>query len=180
MKDALAIHRMLLERETLHEIVRLPRAISNADELPKALGLPAKHCLATRVYEVDPATHGERYLAAVVVTAGVRPKAESLLGPLGARMVRPAPADAVNAATAYAAELVAPLLLPEDMPVLIEQRAIDTLHVDNVVYTTTGESRTALGIRALDLFTLCGGKPVDLPPTTPMLRRARARRSGGK
>lgn len=177
MKDALAIHRMLLERETLHEIVRLPRAISNADELPKALGLPAKHCLATRVYEVDPATLGERYLAAVVVTAGVRPKADHLLAPLGARTVRPALADAVNAATAYAAELVAPLLLPEDMPILIEQRAIDTLHVDNVVYTTTGESRTALGIRALDLFALCGGKPVDLPPTTPMLRRARARRA---
>jgi prolyl-tRNA editing enzyme YbaK/EbsC (Cys-tRNA(Pro) deacylase) len=177
MKDALTIHRMLLERETLHEIVRLPRAIANADELPKALGLPAKHCLATRVYLVEPATQGERYLAAVVVTAGVRPKAESLIGPLGARTVRPAPADDVNAATAYAAELVAPVLLPDDMPVFIEQRAIDRLHMDHVVYTTTGEPRTALGIRALDLFALCGGKPVDLPPTTLMLRRARARRS---
>ncbi len=180
MKDALAIHRMLLERETLHEIVRLPRAIANADELPKALGLPAKHCLATRVYLVDSATLGERYLAALVVTAGLRPKAESLVGPFGARTVRPAPADSVNAVTAYAAELVAPLLLPDDMPVLIEQRAIDRLDVDNVVYTTTGEPRTALGIRALDLFALCGGKPVDLPPATPMLRRARARRSSGK
>lgn len=180
MKDALAIHRMLLERETLHEIVRLPRAISNADDLPKALGLPSKHCLATRLYQVDPTTHGERYLAAVVVTAGVRPKPESLLGPLGGRAVGPAHADAVNAATEYAAELVAPLLLPEDMPVLIEQRAIDRLHVDHVVYTTTGEPRTALGIRALDLFALCGGKPVDLPPTGPMLRRTRARRSAVK
>jgi prolyl-tRNA editing enzyme YbaK/EbsC (Cys-tRNA(Pro) deacylase) len=92
-------------------------------------------------------------------------------------MIRPAPAAAVNAATEYAAELVAPLLLPEDMPMLIEQRAIDGLDVDHVVYTTTGEPRTALGIRAFDLFALCGGKPVDLPPTTPMRRRARSRRS---
>lgn len=177
MKDALAIHRMLLERETLHEIVRLPRAIANADELPKVLGLPAKHCLATRVYQVEPGTLGDPHLAAVVVTAGIRPKAEALLGPLGAQTVRAAATDAVNASTEYAAELVAPLLLPEDMPVLIEQRIIDTLHVDDVVYTATGEPRTALGIRALDLFALCGAKPVDLPPTMSMLRRGRARRS---
>ena len=166
MKDALAIHRVLLERETLHEIVRLPRAIANADELPKALGLPAKHCLATHVYLVDPAPHGEQHLAAVVVTAGVRPKA-----------VRPAAPDVVNAATEYAAGLVAPLLLPESMPVLIEQRVIDSLDVDDVVYTATGEPRTALGIRALDLFALSGAKPVDLPPALTMLRRPRTRRS---
>jgi prolyl-tRNA editing enzyme YbaK/EbsC (Cys-tRNA(Pro) deacylase) len=177
MRDALDIHRMLLERETLHEIVRLPRAIANADELPKALGLPAKHCLATRVYLVSPAPMGERHLAAVVVTAGVRPKVESLLGPLGGREVRPAPPDLVNAATEYAAGLVAPLLLPESMPVLIEQRVIDSLHIDDVVYTATGEPRTALGIRALDLFALSGAKPVDLPFSLPMLRRGRARRS---
>lgn len=180
MKDALAIHRMLLERETLHEIVRLPRAIANADELPKALGLPAKHCLATRVYLVDPATQGEPYLAAFVATAGIRPKTEALIGLFGARAVRPAPADMVNAATAYCAQLVAPVLLPDDLPVFIEQRAIDRLDVDNVVYTATGEPRTALGIRALDLFALCGGKPVDLPLTTPMLRLARAKRSAGR
>jgi prolyl-tRNA editing enzyme YbaK/EbsC (Cys-tRNA(Pro) deacylase) len=177
MKDALAIHRMLLERETLHEIVRLPRAIANADELPKVLGLPAKHCLATRVYLVDPAPQGERHLAAVVVTAGVKPKAESLLAPLGAKAVRPAVPNVVNAVTEYAAGLVAPVLLPESMPVLIEQRVIDGLHVDDVVYTATGEPRTALGIRALDLFALSGAKPVDLPPALTMLRRGRTRRS---
>jgi prolyl-tRNA editing enzyme YbaK/EbsC (Cys-tRNA(Pro) deacylase) len=178
MKDALAIHRMLLERETLHEIVRLPRAIANADELPKVLGLPAKHCLTTRVYVVSPAPQGAQHLAAVVVTAGVRLKTDSLLAPLGAHTVRPAATDVVNAATEYAAQLVAPLLLPDGMPVLIEQRVVDSLHVDDVVYTATGEPRTALGIRALDLFTLSGAKPVDLPPTTPVLRRGRGRRSG--
>jgi prolyl-tRNA editing enzyme YbaK/EbsC (Cys-tRNA(Pro) deacylase) len=145
--------------------------------LPKALGLPAKHCLATRVYLVDPAPQGERHLAAVVVTAGVKVKTESLLGPLGAKEVRPAPADMVNAATAYAAGLVAPLLLPETMPILIEQEVIDGLHVDDVVYTATGEPRTALGIRALDLYALAGAKPVDLPPSVPMLRRGRVRRT---
>src|ERR687895_904597 len=176
MRDALAIHRMLLEREILHEIVRLPRAIANADELPKVLGLPAKHCLATHVYQVDPAPQGERHLAAVVVTAAARLKVESLLGPLGAKEVRAAAPGEVNAATEYAAGLVAPLLLPDDMPLLIEQRVIDALHIDDVVYTATGESRTALGIRALDLFALSGAKPVDLPLSPSMLRRGRALR----
>jgi prolyl-tRNA editing enzyme YbaK/EbsC (Cys-tRNA(Pro) deacylase) len=180
MKDALAIHRMLLERETLHEIVRLPRAIANADELPKVLGLSAKHCLATRVYTVDPAPHGTQHLAAIIVTAGTRPKVESLLAPLGAATVHLAPPDEVNAATEYFAGLVAPLLLPEGMPVLIEQRLIDTLHVDDVVYTATGEPRTALGIRALDMYALCGAKPVELPSATPVLRLGRSRRSTAK
>jgi hypothetical protein len=63
MKNALSLHRLLLERRTVHEIVRLPSLISGADE---------------------------------------------------------------------------------------------------VVYTATGEVRTALGIRTLDLFALCPAKPVPI------------------
>ncbi|MCQ0017650.1 hypothetical protein [Actinomadura madurae] len=55
MKDALVIHRALLEWEAVHEIVRLPVAMGNADELPKALGLPADRCLVTRVYSCEDA-----------------------------------------------------------------------------------------------------------------------------
>src|SRR5947208_16356229 len=127
MTDALAIHRMLLERETLHEIVRLPRLIANADELPEALGLPRTRCLATRVLLVTPGGllpggHGTRFLAAVVRPAGAPVPAEALRGALAVRSVRPAPADVINAATDYAAALVAPLLLPDDMPVFLDQR----------------------------------------------------------
>jgi hypothetical protein len=57
MNNALTLHRMLLEKDIPHEIVRLPRRISSADQLPAALGLPAKRCLdnaddATIVYTV--------------------------------------------------------------------------------------------------------------------------------
>jgi prolyl-tRNA editing enzyme YbaK/EbsC (Cys-tRNA(Pro) deacylase) len=182
MKDALAIHRMLLERETLHEIVRLPRAISHADELPEVLGLPPGRCLVTRVYAfsitacghgrddaVQNATDrggacrgGQAFLAAVVVQAGSTPSCESLRPALGAGSVRPAHAGLVNDATEYAADLVAPLLLPESVKILIDQRIVDGLHEDDVAYTTTGEPCTALGIRALDLLSLSGAEPVRL------------------
>jgi prolyl-tRNA editing enzyme YbaK/EbsC (Cys-tRNA(Pro) deacylase) len=162
MKDALAIHRMLLERETLHEIVRLPRAITHADELPEVLGLPARRCLATRVYAFSTTSGVQRFLAAVVVEAGFQPPSESLRLALGARSVRPAPAALVNNATEYAADLVAPLLLPKTVEILIDQRILDVSHQDVVAYTATGEPYTALGIRTLDLWTLSGAQPVIL------------------
>ncbi|GAA2618188.1 YbaK/EbsC family protein [Actinomadura fulvescens] len=162
MKDALTIHRALLERETLHEIVRLPIAIAHADELPKALGLPAGRCLVTRVYACNDVHRGQRFLAGVIVPAGVRPPAEQIRLAVGARLIRPARPDLVNTVTDYAAGLVCPLLLPDSMPLLIGEHTIGELPVDDVVYTATGEASTALGIRALDLFALSGAKPVDL------------------
>ncbi|MDL4773454.1 MULTISPECIES: aminoacyl-tRNA deacylase [Thermomonosporaceae] len=162
MKDALAIHRTLLEHETVHEIVRLPIAIAHADELPRALGLPAERCLVTRVYACNDVHRGLRFLAGVIVAAGVRPPADAVRHALGARLIRPARPDLVNSVTEYAAGLVCPLLLPETMPLLIDQRLVDGLRADEVAYTATGEASTALGIRALDLSALSGAKPVDL------------------
>jgi Cys-tRNA(Pro)/Cys-tRNA(Cys) deacylase len=169
MKDALAIHRMLLERETLHEIVRLPIPITNADDLPKA-GLPAGRCLATRVYSLTTrttlTTRGHR-LAAVIVVAGATVGTEPIRRALGARTIRPAGADQINSVTEFAAELVCPVLLPMSMSVLIDQWVSDRLHNDDVVYTATGESWTALGIRAADLLSASGARPVDLTPAVP-------------
>jgi prolyl-tRNA editing enzyme YbaK/EbsC (Cys-tRNA(Pro) deacylase) len=162
MKDALAIHRALLEWETVHEIVRLPVAMADADELPKALGLPADRCLVTRVYSCDDARRGRRFLTGVVVPAGRRPAAEAVRLTVGARSVRPAHADVVNAVTEYAAGLVCPLLLPDSMPLLIDHRLVERIPDDDVVYTATGEASTALGIRAGSLYALCHAKPVDL------------------
>jgi prolyl-tRNA editing enzyme YbaK/EbsC (Cys-tRNA(Pro) deacylase) len=153
---------MLLEHETLHEIVRLPRAITHADELPDVLGLPASRCLTTRVYAFSITSSVQRFLAAVVVEAGFEPSTEFLRQTLGARSVRPATAGLVNHATEYAADLVSPLLLPESMKILIDQHIIEVPHQDDVTYTATGEPCTALGIRTLDLFTLSGAQPVDL------------------
>lgn len=162
MKDALTIHRALLESETVHEIVRLPAAIAQADDLPRVLGLPPERCLATRVYTCVDAGRGDRFLAGVIVPAGTHPATEPIRMAVGARQLRPARANLVNSVTEYAADLVCPLLLPERMPLLIDDRAIDALHVDDVVYTATGEASTALGIRALDLYGLTGAKPIDL------------------
>ncbi|RFU43629.1 hypothetical protein DZF91_00160 [Actinomadura logoneensis] len=167
MKDALTIHRALLGGETRHEIVRLPFGIATADELPDALGLPAERCLVTRVLACEDAYRGDRFLAGAVVCAGRQPLPDAVRREVGARLVRPARADTVNAVTEYAAGLVAPLLLPSTMPLLIDRRIIESRSPDDVVYTPTGEASTALGIRVADLCALTSAKPCDLmPPST--------------
>src|SRR5258708_12357508 len=83
MKDALAIHRMLLEREVHHEIVRLPRAIANADELPDVLGLRAGRCLTTRVFAVVPrAPAFPAHLSVVILRPRSTPPSTTLRQPL--------------------------------------------------------------------------------------------------
>jgi prolyl-tRNA editing enzyme YbaK/EbsC (Cys-tRNA(Pro) deacylase) len=154
MKDALCIHRLLLERQTVHEIVRLPYGITSADELPEVLGLPPGRCLCTRLY-----SDADCLLAAVIVPAGTWPPDGLVADALNLDSVAPAADDLVNEATDYTAELVAPLMLPEDITLLVDQDVADT---DEVVYTATGEARTALGIRTLDLFALCAAKPVPM------------------
>ncbi|MFI0486424.1 YbaK/EbsC family protein [Actinomadura sp. 9N215] len=197
MKDALTIHRALLEREAVHEIVRLPVALAHADELPKALGLPADRCLVTCVYSCNyndsnsdgydydygsSGFPGRQFLTGVIVPAGERPPLDAVRRAVGAETVRPAHADVVNAVTEYAAGLVCPLLLPDDMPLLIDRRIIDRpvvdglptdslpadglptddVPADDVVYTATGEASTALGIRGRTLYALCHAQPADL------------------
>ncbi|RAY14721.1 hypothetical protein DPM19_13310 [Actinomadura craniellae] len=160
MKDALAIHRMLIERGTRHEIVRLSRTISTAEELPAALGLAPRRCLTTKLHTGDRAGDRGRLAAVISAVAGPAPDLDPVRRALGVRALRPAPAHLVNAATEYAAELVCPLLLPRDVPVFIDGRVLDDLHFDEVVYTATGESCTALGIRTIDLYTLSRAEPI--------------------
>ncbi|MCO6007291.1 YbaK/EbsC family protein [Actinoallomurus purpureus] len=165
MKDALSIHRLLLERQTTHEIVRLPKHIGCADDLPEVLGLPPFRCLCTRIflpYEPGRLYTGRHPLVAVIVTAGSRPAPSVVAEALDVPEVRPAPVDLINEVTDYAAELVAPLLLPANVVMFVDQQAAC---VDDVVYTATGEAWTALGIHTLDLFALCDAKPTPIPCT---------------
>ena len=171
MKDALSIHRLLLEHQTSHEIVRLPRPITCADELPEVLGLPLGRCFCTRMYTHR--TLGVRHFAAVVVTAGAWPSPAAVADALGVLVVRPAPADLINEATDYAAELVAPLMLPPGIVLLVDQQAAG---VDDVVYTATGEAWNALGIHTLDLFALCDAKPVPIRSAIERVSRNRTER----
>jgi Cys-tRNA(Pro)/Cys-tRNA(Cys) deacylase len=160
MKDALAIHRWLLSHQIPHEIVRLPRASACADDLPDILGADPASCVRVTVFEVT--TRSSREAVAVVTTVASPPRPGTVGALLGARRVRPAPAFLVNSATDYAATSVSPFLLPEELTVLVDERLMDGHDPDDLVYTPTGERRTALRLRALDLLSLTPGKHVDL------------------
>jgi Cys-tRNA(Pro)/Cys-tRNA(Cys) deacylase len=156
MINALTLHHLLIESGTHHEIVHLPRAISSADQLPEVLRLPARRCLAVRLYDVG------GVLTAVIVHAGSTPAPGALREVTGSRNVRPVHGDLVNSMTGYAAELVAPLALPPSIEFYADEAVLGDIDHDLVVYTATGESGTALGIRLLDLFSLLDAKPVAL------------------
>jgi prolyl-tRNA editing enzyme YbaK/EbsC (Cys-tRNA(Pro) deacylase) len=106
-------------------------------------------------------------LIAVIVWAGRVPAISELQRVAGRQRVQAASGQTVNEATGYAAGLVSPLALPETVEVYADEDVISGLDGDAVVYTATGESRTALGIRLLDLFALCTAKPAALGATGP-------------
>lgn len=163
MKDALAIHRWLLAHQVHHEIVRLPRPMTCAEELPETVSAAPDRCVVVTVFEVATRT-GSEAVVAVVSTAAAPPRPGAVGALLGVRQVRPAPAFLVNAATDCTDGLVCPLLLPESLPVLIDDRLEAD---DEPVFTATGERHTALCLRALDLLSLLRGKTVDLRTPRP-------------
>jgi prolyl-tRNA editing enzyme YbaK/EbsC (Cys-tRNA(Pro) deacylase) len=152
MKGALDIHRELLARGVPHEIERLPRVVLQADEIPDALGLPPAQCLTVRMSVAD----GE--LIAVGVPAGQAPDRGALLAAVGAQSIRPATVVEINTRTDYAARLVAPVLLPDDVPLFVDA----AIGAYDVVYTATGDTGTALGIRTGDLLVVTGARVADL------------------
>lgn len=143
MKDALDVHRLLLAREIPHEIVRLPRPVSSADEIPDALGLAPQRCVAVRMYVAD-----DRPVA-VIVRAGTTPHPGAILTASRSRSLRTARPEMVNDLTDFAAPLVSPFLLPDDVLILADA-CIG--HAD-VVYAPTGDSGTAVGIASRWLLT---------------------------
>lgn len=152
MKDALDVHRSLLAAEVPHEVVRLPRLVLSADELPDVLALPPTRCVVVRLYEVD-----DR-LAAVLVRAGDQPHPGAVLTALGTRTLRTASSSLVNTVTDFAAELVSPLLLPPDLPVLADS----CLGHAEVVYAATGDGGTAVGIPTRWLLTVSRARVTEL------------------
>lgn len=157
------VHRALLGRDVAHEVVRLRRPVSSADDLPAALGLPAARCVAVRCYVADRpggAAPGSGPVVAVLVHAGEVPDPVALLDALGARSVRAATAAEVNAATDCAVGLVSPAALSPDVQVLADAALADGAH--DVVYTAAAEGGVALGIRAVDLLATAGARLVPL------------------
>jgi prolyl-tRNA editing enzyme YbaK/EbsC (Cys-tRNA(Pro) deacylase) len=156
MNNVLTVHRMLLENGLQHEIVQLPQTITSADQLPAALALPPQRCLAVRVYQVD-----DRYVA-IIVPADTVPPAQLVREITGGQQARGADEAEISSVTGYTAGLVAPLALPDEMPLYVDQALADSADDGVVVYTATGESGTALGIRLLDLLAGCAAKPAAL------------------
>lgn len=163
MRGALDVHRALLAADVPHEVVRLDSRITEADELPRALGLRAG-CLAVRCYLVSRERTERRErraadsFAAVLVPAGAIPDPASLLTALSACSVRPASPGEVNDATEYAAGLVSPVALPPEVELLADT----AVGACDVVYTAVGEGGLALGIRTRDLLVFSGARVATL------------------
>jgi prolyl-tRNA editing enzyme YbaK/EbsC (Cys-tRNA(Pro) deacylase) len=152
MKTALDVHRLLLSHDVHHEILRLPRVVLQSDEIPEVLGVDPEQGVSVRVYVA-----GGRFVA-VAIPCGREPELTALLRAIGTRTLRSATAQEINESTDYAAGLVAPLLLPRDMPLYADAR----LGRHDIVYTATGETGTALGIATADLLVTSGARVANL------------------
>lgn len=172
MRGALDVHQQLLAAGVPHEIVRLPRPVQRADELPAVLSLPDSSCLTVRVFELartngDPGRTGpaapmprvagmgavaaighEGDMVAVLVTAGSTVDEIAVARACGGRAVRAAGPLEVNATTQFFAGLVSPVCLPTGLRLYAEA----SLDRPGVVYAATGEGGTALGIASRDLL----------------------------
>ena len=163
MRGALDVHRELLARDVPHEVVRLRgTAAVDADDLPRALDVDPASCVAVRCYVTDLG------LVAVMVAAGVVPDPRALLDAVGARTLRSAGPDEVNAGTDYAAGLVSPVALPPEV-LLVADAAVAAR---DVVYCPVGEGGVALGIRTDDLLRAVGARvaalsALPMPPAGP-------------
>lgn len=156
MRTALDVHRELLARDVPHEVVRLRRRVSSADELPGVLGLRGG-CVAVRLYQVTRRSPSRGW-AAVLVPAGEVPDPAALLTALDAESVRPATATEANTVTGFANGLVSPVCLPAEVEVLADAALGST----DVVYAATGEPSLALGIRVLDLLVTVDARAATL------------------
>lgn len=156
MLDALDVHRSLLAREVPHEVVRLPRLVLSADEIPEVMGLPAHRCVAVRMYLAD-----DRPVA-VITRAGDLPHPGAVLSAVGARALRSARPDLINRLTDFAAPLVCPVLLPDTISVLADS----CVGHSDVVYSPTGDGGTVLGIPSRWLLTASRAAVAELcaPP----------------
>ncbi len=153
MLGLLDVHQALLAQEVHHEIVHLSRSVSEADDIPAALGLESTRCGVVRVYTSDDGP------VAALLRAGEWPDDRNLVRGLrlaghSAAGLRPASRDEAVSATDYQAGLVSPLGLPGHVTTLADAK----LAAVPVVYVPTGDSGTALGIRTEDLLALTGAR----------------------
>ncbi|MCW2622773.1 MAG: hypothetical protein JWL64_2375, partial [Frankiales bacterium] len=136
-----------------------------------ALGVPADACVAVRCYVTD------RGFLAVCVPAGELPEPATLLDAVGAGRLRAADPDEITRACGYGAALVGPLLLPDDVRVLMaaslratpaaadsqgEGSRAGNRGDDTVRYCPVGEIGVAVALRLEDLLAVTAAEVLDL------------------
>jgi prolyl-tRNA editing enzyme YbaK/EbsC (Cys-tRNA(Pro) deacylase) len=101
---------------------------------------------------------------AVIVRAGELPHPGAVLAAIGAHTLRAAAPDVVNEVTDFAASLVSPVLLPDNVDVLADA----CVGHHDVVYTATGDGGTVLGIPSRWLLTASRARVSELcAPASP-------------
>lgn len=157
MRTALDVSQALLAAGIRHEVVRLRRRITTADDLPGALGL-VDGCIAVRLYAVD--RQGRRSWTAVLVPSGADPDPRALAAAVGSDDVRPATTAETNTVTGFSAGLVSPVPLPPGVEVVADAAIGRT----DVVYAAAGEGGVAVGVRTRDLLVAAGARAAALSP----------------
>lgn len=171
MRTALDLHRALLARGVRHEVVRLRGQAASADDLPALLGVDPSECVAVRCFRVTDARTPDGaaiHLVAVAVRAGDTPDEAAVRAALDAGSVRAATPDEVSAHTGYAASLVSPLGLPEDVVLLADSALADVTAPATTPaalrYCPTGDGGTALALGLRDLLVESGARVASLTP----------------
>ena len=159
MRDALQVHRALLEAGVPHGVERLRRPVASAEELPDVLGVPPERCVVVRCYTAGGGT------VAVAVPAGSEPRPAALRRALHADDVGPAGDAEVNAATDCAARLVSPVGLPAGVELLLDAALV----VEGPLWVATGDAGTAVQLSGIDLLAVSGARVVALAePVAPV------------
>ena len=168
MRGTLDVHRALLEADVAHTLVHLPRALSNADELPEMLGVSPLTCLSVRLFALREAASARRpgdprgldptQAAAVAVPAGTWPDLVLLARALGTGSLRSASPQEASTVTDCWAGLITPVGLPDGVALLLDA----SLARLAVLHVPTGDSGTALRIDARSLLAVTGARVVDL------------------
>lgn len=165
MKTALDLHRRLLSRGIPHEVVRLRGHAAGSDDLPRLLSVEPGECVAVRCFRVTDARTPDGsavHLVAVAVRAGDAPDETAVGAALEAGTIRPATPDEISTHTGYAASLVSPLGLPEDV-VLLADTAL-AHRPETLRFCATGESGTALAVGLRDLLVESRARVAALTP----------------
>ncbi|MDP3971634.1 MAG: YbaK/EbsC family protein [Candidatus Nanopelagicales bacterium] len=127
------------------------------DEIPSALGDDSTRLMRTMVVDVDDQP------TIVVIPMSVELDESALAAALGGLVATPCDAERTERLTGYPVDNVSPLATREQLPVIIDVRALDF----RTIYVSAGSPGTYLELRPGDLVTATGARtaPLSTDPT---------------